>query len=438
MSKHIETSAITLYLVACVMLGGASRAGYLANFALEVFGIAFLCWGLWRASKAKLDRQAWFLVGIAGGVLGLILVQFMPIPWELWKTLPGRGEIAAELDLLGVKPSPALVTLSLHESLRSATSLIPALGLGAVLLTSDQLPRIQTAAALALLSLIALGLGLAQTLGGNENPWYFYSFTNRGSMVGAFANANHMATFLLVSTPFVAALVAEGRMQIPKHKWELTLLGVAFIALITIGVGLVGSGTGYLLLAPVVLSSGFIIWKPSKRLILICILPIIGLSFTNLAFFDEANFKLSDEADASMASREQITATALPVAQEFFPLGSGLGTFEEVYRRYEDKDAISQTFINHAHNDYLEIAIELGLPGVILIGLFLVWFFSSLRHIMAANHAPFSWAAWIAIGVILTHSGWDYPLRTAALGSTFALCCVLCCRRQFAQTNSND
>ncbi|MFO1352883.1 MAG: hypothetical protein U1F68_20280 [Gammaproteobacteria bacterium] len=37
---------------------------------------------------------------------------------------------------------------------------------------------------------------------------------------------------------------------------------------------------------------------------------------------------------------------------DFFPLGSGLGSFVEVYRRYQPTDLVG--FINHAHNDYLE------------------------------------------------------------------------------------
>jgi hypothetical protein len=38
---------------------------------------------------------------------------------------------------------------------------------------------------------------------------------------------------------------------------------------------------------------------------------------------------------------------------------------------------------------------------------------------------PFAKAATIAIGAILAHSIVDYPLRTAAISTVFAICCAL-------------
>jgi len=47
---------------------------------------------------------------------------------------------------------------------------------------------------------------------------------------------------------------------------------------------------------------------------------------------------------------------------EFLPLGSGLGTFADVFRRYQDEGITG--FIDHAHNDYLEFWVEYGPAGL--------------------------------------------------------------------------
>ena len=117
---------------------------------------------------------------------------------------------------------------------------------------------------------------------------------------------------------------------------------------------------------------------------------------------------------------------------------SGLGTFEEVYRRFEPAQDVTNAFINHAHNDYLEIAVELGAPGLALIVLFLGWWLLCLLRLLGGGASPYAWAGWLAAGIILTHSGWDYPLRTAALSTVFALGCVLAARWPRADPETNQ
>ncbi|OYU74186.1 MAG: hypothetical protein CFE32_18580, partial [Alphaproteobacteria bacterium PA3] len=142
----------------------------------------------------------------------------------------------------------------------------------------------------------------------------------------------------------------------------------------------------------------------------------------------DAENAFSTEAQGSLVGRELIRSNAVPAAADFFPIGSGLGTFEEVYRRYETQSDVTSKFMNHAHNDYLEIALELGAPGLVLIALFLGWWLLCFRRLLGGPFTPYAWAGWLSVGGILTHSGWDYPLRTAALASVFALSCVFAAR----------
>jgi O-antigen ligase len=84
-------------------------------------------------------------------------------------------------------------------------------------------------------------------------------------------------------------------------------------------------------------------------------------------------------------------------------------------------------YVNHAHNDYLEVALETGLPGILLLLAFLAWF--ALAALTAwrssAEGGNLARAATLVILVVLLHSLVDYPIRTAAVAAVFAASCAL-------------
>ena len=105
---------------------------------------------------------------------------------------------------------------------------------------------------------------------------------------------------------------------------------------------------------------------------------------------------------------------------------SGLGSFQYVYRTKEDPAQASHSFANHAHDDYAEIALELGLPGILLVLLFVLWW---ARRSYSAWTGSFSGAALarassVMIGIVLFHSLVDYPIRTTAIAALFAAACA--------------
>ena len=425
MTRHLQTLALSAFVLASVVLGGASRAVFFAYFALHVLSIGFLAWGLYRLDWKELHSSERPLM--RWGIVALLLVglQLIPLPQSVWVSLAGRGELAEEIVKLDVAPVSGFLTLSFHESVRSMASFIAPFAVATVLLATRSKPKIAVSAAIVASTLLALLVGVLQFLDGQESRLYFYEFTNRGYMVGFFANANHMATLILMAIPFIAALLREGRDRFPRRNNEFTVLGLSFLAIYGIGVALVGSMTGFALLLPVTLASALIIWPMGRRNTFLVFIPILIVGLLTLFLFGDQLWLPGDGGLSSQAGRGKIFQTALPALMDFFPVGSGLGTFEEIYRRYEDESAVTRVFINHAHNDYLELVIELGLPGLLLIIAFGFWWLSCLKRLASSDASPFAWAAWIAVGVVLAHSVWDYPLRTAAISVLFSICCVL-------------
>ena len=109
------------------------------------------------------------------------------------------------------------------------------------------------------------------------------------------------------------------------------------------------------------------------------------------------------------------------------PLGSGIGSFPAIYRGYEDPVSIVSTWVNHAHSDIVEIVLETGILGILLMLAFFIWWGRRAYVVWVKDERPdhFARAAAIASAAIIAHSFVDYPLRTAAISALFAVCLAL-------------
>lgn len=82
---------------------------------------------------------------------------------------------------------------------------------------------------------------------------------------------------------------------------------------------------------------------------------------------------------------------------------------------------MTREYVNHAHNDYLELVLELGTAGAVLIVLFLLWWAVAAARIWQSQlSTPFARASTIVTAAVLAHSIVDFPLRTAAISAIFA------------------
>jgi O-antigen ligase len=135
------------------------------------------------------------------------------------------------------------------------------------------------------------------------------------------------------------------------------------------------------------------------------------------------------DAPSQEDGRLQYTLHTLEAAKGYLPLGSGLGTFRRAYQPFEAGNP-SRYIVNHAHNDYAELLLEGGLPalGLLLAGL-AIWIHQGVRLMRAGvrraqfgeSFGAISVTAWLAGSVALLHSALDFPLRTTAAMTLFAL-----------------
>jgi O-antigen ligase len=417
------------YLLLCLLLGGSSAANW-ANVALQLLALPLIFRALAARKLPEISPAGRKLVAMLCALVALIALQLMPLPPGLWTELPGRESVARSYELMG-QPLPWL-TLSLapHETLMSAMWLLPP---AAVLLTLVSIgtdrPDLMVWVLLGV-TMAAMLLGTLQMGGGTT--WYFYEFTNFGGLTGFFANTNHMATLLLVTVPFLAAIYARKLTPPDTRQKSLALAVLAALAsaFVISGVIMIKSLAGIALLLPVGGASLIMILQGRRRAPLYAWLLIaaVGAGSTALVLTPSSGNDLTQAGSATyQLTRYHAWPRTLAAALDFAPMGSGVGTFVNVYPRYEDPTQVEMTYMNHAHNEYIEIALETGVPGLLLLAMFIHWW---MRRTFSVWRDPqhgdvFAQAATIASAAILVHSIVDYPLRTTAISSVFALCCGL-------------
>ena len=418
------------YLLACLVLGGSAQ-GVWANMVLQLAGVGILAWAAIDSSDEPLAPAARQLLLLAMVAIALIALQLVPLPGSLWSHLGPRARIAADFGALGLGTPAQPLSLTPALSLDSLLGIIPPLALFCAMVRLRAYRPQWLAIALVAGTIAGIALGALQVASATDqgSPWYLYEETSVGRAVGFFANADHMATLLVVAIPFLAAIVAGAR-SASMQRYSAVLAVCAGLALLVIvGLALNGSLAGYGLALPVVAASVLVILPPASRLRLwvvgIAALLMIG-AVAALETTAIGSSHIGAHAASATQSRAEIASTTTRAVEDFMPFGSGLGSFRNIYSLYEQPEQVTDVYVVHAHNDYLEIALELGIAGILLVLVFLAWWAAAVwRAWRSPEGGPFARAAAIASAAILVHSLVDFPLRTAAIAACFALCLAL-------------
>ncbi len=89
----IRHAAVPAYLFACLLLGGASAAGFIANFILQIVSLPLIGWAIWQMTQERPSAQIRAPLGLLAIFLVIALLQLVPLPPALWTLLPGRGAV---------------------------------------------------------------------------------------------------------------------------------------------------------------------------------------------------------------------------------------------------------------------------------------------------------------------------------------------------------
>jgi O-antigen ligase len=157
---------------------------------------------------------------------------------------------------------------------------------------------------------------------------------------------------------------------------------------------------------------------------------LVAVSVAGLALFNsrgEALDRLLGPEDEVALSRNSTLPYLFRMAREHLPFGSGFGSFDALFHQYEQVRDLSPSYLNQAHDDWLQIIIEGGLPAVVLLALFIAWVatwaFVAIRQRETAD--PRERLGLVAILAMLgVGSLVDYPLRVPIMMmvTAFVIC----------------
>lgn len=446
MQKEPGVQVTALIIIACLFGGGGVAYG-LANLVVQLAALFLLAlngnavWQLLRRSPSLLAMPI-----VAS--LALPLLQLIPLPPSLWTALPGREQLVESLAAVGPQGwRPATVS--------TARTFVAFLGLIAPFtVIALGLAARKSALDVATQAFIAVGVagvlfGAVQVLGGNETAVLYPETTAAGVLTGFFANRNSTALFMVCCLLLLCGRTAGKPLS---ARWIATFSAVL---LLTVGVVLTQSRTGLVLLAlplGLALLKTFTGWAERRRggaggnagrgmLVagLAVATVLVGVAAVSAALPQSRLDTVLARFDKTGEQRPAIWEDSRFAAQRFWPVGAGMGTFDEVFQIDESLENITPRRAGRAHNDYLEIAIEAGAAGFVLIGLWALWIVWATWSAIGSAVGPTQrWRALSGTGILLAialQSLLDYPLRnqTMLCLAAFAIVLLAAARRADAE-----
>jgi tetratricopeptide (TPR) repeat protein len=447
-------AAVYALLVGAPLTGGAWD-GWALTVAFVLVGAAAAAWLLGALRAGVLEWRRTPLDLPIALILLLVLVQLAIGNGRLaaWALAPAAPvtELAARF------PAPFLTIGSVnpHQGLVSVAVFA---GYAAVYLLVVQLVRTRRQVGRLVRTLLITGAVMA--VGGvldytSGGAWLaaWRGEPCPGRLCATFANPDHfggwLAMLIALGLGWMVAR-APGRRREPSLRQSLSvrelreqaarrylpLLGVMVMGLalvFTLSRGALVDVVAALVALIVMLGA---VGRARRSLVLTGLLLLAIVAYGGWIGFGPVLARLSTTAEGTAARFQQYLAS-LPMLAEFPVLGVGLGRYVDVYMRHQPlAHQPARIFYPYAHNDVLQLAIELGVVGSILC-LFVAWRIGGDlvgAHLLGRGRCPVDggegaearrndpYSLGVGVGALaglaglLAHSMLDFAARIPAVG----------------------
>lgn len=416
---------------------GANRPWAWSFFQLAVFALTFYTTFKLRSSKHIGVNSYMSMVLLWLAFIAIATLQIIPLPQVLVDMFsPTSSELyrlaGADTFYLSVDHGQSLINL------------IKLLSLFCILILTMQLVNSEARIRLLLLTMVASGTfqalygSLEILLGATESLVFGLEVSE--SATGTFVYRNHYANFLMLCLSAGIGLIVtsleKDKMMSPKDKLRslaTTLLSskaIIRICLAMMVIGLVmsrsrmGNTAFFASIAIIGLVALLLIRNRSNGLFIFVVSMFIIDLFIVSAYFGLARVKERlEQTSLAQESRDEVIQDAFPIIQDFPLFGSGGGSFYSIFPSYQQLDVYA--FYDHAHNDYLQFAIEFGVAGVfVLLIILLFTMYKALRAMYKRKNSIFkglSFAVAMAVLGMCIHMTVDFPLQAFANASYFVV-----------------
>ncbi|UVO50919.1 O-antigen ligase family protein [Sphingomonas sp. SUN019] len=409
-----------MLLVTLWLAGGASRGEVLGQVVVR--GV---CWALLAMAALFVAPPSWTAVRpvlfLLCAAFVLALVQLIPLPPNLWQALPGRAPFLEAAAASGQSQPWRPWSIVPGATANAAASLVvPFTTLFFMASLGDDERSWLPGVILALIT-GAMLVGLLQFSGANlANPLINDS---PGEVGGTFANRNHFALFVAFGCLLAPVWAFLGGRQ-PHWRGPVAIALVLLFVLTILATGSrAGMGLGALGIAiGLALTRGTIkrtLARYPRWVFPAIISGVVATTVLLVAISIAADRAISIERALTIDPGQDMRSRGLPtvwaMVWEYFPAGSGLGGFDPLFRMHEPFALLKFTFFNHAHNDLLEVVLDAGLPGLLLLLAALGWWITASVHAWRAGDDPRYTMQRLGSAILLfvvLASVFDYPART--------------------------
>jgi tetratricopeptide (TPR) repeat protein/O-antigen ligase len=292
---------------------------------------------------------------------------------------------------------------------------------------------IASASFLSLLAILQLFLSNGRIFWLRAVPQYVKPF-------GPYVNRNHYAGLMEMIFPLVFGLflyykpktsyssLREKIVEIFNHRRINThiMLGFSLVLIATsVFLSLSRGGITSLCLAMIFFGGvlSFSKMRHKRSGVVVLIFFVILLSFTWFGW--EPIFKRFENIRNPQGNISDLRAViwqdSFGILGDFAFAGTGFGTFVNIYPKY--RTISGHALLDHAHNDYIELAADGGFPGVLLAGCFLLVVLYKSFSVFRSRREPYSiylYAGSVAgMIAIFFHSITDFNLQIGANGLYF-------------------
>jgi len=259
--------------------------------------------------------------------------------------------------------------------------------------------------------------GAFMVLSGLELGFFVEKYAGQGVATGTFVNRNHLAGYLVMCLSAGIGLLLSQLAADSAHSWKerlrrwLRLLLSSkirlriYLAIMVVALVLTRARMGNIAFFTSLGVAGALVD-----------MLILGKWFG----FDKLLARL-EQTNPATEARVRSSEYAFDYLGDFPLTGSGGGSFYGIFPNYQPADF--QAFHLHAHNDYLEFAVELGIPFACVLGVFVALAFWSAYRVQCDRRTPLFKGAAFAVTMTIVwaaiHSTSDFNLQIPANALTF-------------------
>lgn len=447
LAKYLFNPATALYVFAVfitftLLMGGGARDDIQSLIILRPLAILFAAYAIIYKLEVG-TKWNFFPLKILITLAAFIIIQLIPLPPDIWTLLPQRQVFAEIATTIGIDQPWRPISLSPSESWNSLFSL--SVPLTASILFLNIAPRDRRRAILMIIMIIAASAvwAILQILGPSNGPMYLYNYTNNGVAVGFFANRNHQAVMLTALILFLGwySIGLQRRTSVNPINISAVIGGILILVPL---IFITGSRAGLILMIPALGSALYFLYcgnqlkekkktintNPKKQknwldliklyrskiIFTSVVIAIIALAISSVIFSRSLAYDRLFSNSSVAELRTLITPILLTMSSDFIPLGSGMGSFEHIYRYYEPNDLLRPQYLNQAHNDWLQFIIEGGLFAIAIIIAVFSWtsrqIWTLIIHWKQAGVNRYTALMCIVYFMIIAAASLgDYPLR---------------------------